>query len=329
MTIRLIQLIEDGQTAVAAVTDEGAFVVPGVASVYELAWDCILSGRALSEAIRQRGRGRRVEPEKALAAGRLSSPISHPDPSHMVVSVTGLTHLGSAESRDRMHRDLADPSKLTDTMRMFQLGLRGGKPKPGERGVQPEWLWKGNGHGIVAPGQPIPSPDFALDHGEEPEIVGIYLIGPRGLPHRVGFALGNEFSDHVTERENYLYLSHSKLRSCSIGPELLIGELPAHIQGTSRILRDGEVVWQKPFLSGEDNMCHSIANLEAHLFKNPLFRQPGDLHVYFLGTATLSYADGFRMHEGDIMELEAPPFTLPLRNPLTIQTVDWPVVEPL
>lgn len=329
MTIRLIQLIEDRQTAVAAITDEGAFLVPSVASVYELAWDAIISSQALSEAIRQRGRGRKVEPDEALAAGRLSSPISHPDPSRTVVSVTGLTHLGSAESRDRMHRDLADPAKLTDTMRMFQLGLRGGKPKPGERGVQPEWLWKGNGYSIVAPGQPIPSPDFALDHGEEPEIAGIYLIGPEGLPYRVGFVLGNEFSDHVTERENYLYLAHSKLRPCSIGPELLVGELPADIQGMSRILRDGEVVWQKPFLSGEDNMCHSIANLEAHLFKNPLFRRPGDLHVHFLGTATLSFADGFRMQGGDIMELEAPPFTLPLRNPLIIQTADWPAVKQL
>ena len=38
--------------------------------------------------------------------------------------------------------------------------------------------------------------------------------------------LSNEFSDHVMERQNYLYLAHSKLRSCSFGPELLVGDLP-------------------------------------------------------------------------------------------------------
>jgi hypothetical protein len=31
-------------------------------------------------------------------------------------------------------------------------------------------------------------------------------------PRRVGFALGNEFSDHTLEKKNYLYLAHSKGR---------------------------------------------------------------------------------------------------------------------
>ena len=43
-------------------------------------------------------------------------------------------------------------------------------------------------------------------------MAGIYVIGDDGTPFRVGFALANEFSDHVTERINYLYLAHSKLR---------------------------------------------------------------------------------------------------------------------
>jgi hypothetical protein len=214
-------------------------------------------------------------------------------------------------------------------MRMFRLGVEGGKPKEGERGAQPEWLWKGSGHSIVAPEAPIPSPDFALDHGEEPEIAGIYVIGPEGRPYRVGFALGNEFSDHVTERQNYLYLSYSKLRHCSIGPEILVGDLPSDIRGTSRIRRNGATVWEKPFLSGEDNMCHTVANLEAHAFKYDVLRQPGDLHVYFFGTATLSFADGFRSEDGDVFELEAAPFALPLRNPLKIAKAHWAPVRAL
>ncbi len=69
---------------------------------------------------------------------------------------------------------------------------------------------------------------------------GIYWIGPNGVPYRLGYALGNEFSDHVMERQNYLYLAHSKLRACSIGPALRLGALPAHVEGMSRILRDGK-----------------------------------------------------------------------------------------
>ncbi|MDW4721153.1 hypothetical protein NQ240_24955, partial [Escherichia coli] len=79
-----------------------------------------------------------------------------------------------------------------------------------------------------------------------------------GRPFRLGFALANEFSDHVTERGNYLWLAHSKLRVASFGPELRVGELPADLRGTSRLVRDGAVVWEKPFLSGEVNMSHSL-----------------------------------------------------------------------
>ena len=89
------------------------------------------------------------------------------------------------------------------------------------------------------------------------------------------------------------------------------------MRGTSRILRDGRTLWEKPFLSGEANMSHSIANLEHHHFKYALFRRPGDIHVHFFGTATLSFADGIDTHEGDVFEVSAAPFTLPVRNSLT------------
>jgi hypothetical protein len=159
-------------------------------------------------------------------------------------------------------------------------------------------------------------PEFALDGGEEPEVAGLYVIGPGGEPWRLGFALGNEFSDHVMERRNYLYLAHSKLRACAIGPELRTGALPDHVEGESRILRNGKVLWQKPFVSGEANMSHSIANLEYHHFKYQMFRRPGDVHIHFFGTATLSVADGIRTAPDDVFEIEARDFGKPLRNRL-------------
>jgi hypothetical protein len=253
----------------------------------------------------------------ALAEGGVLAPLDHPDPAHLVVTGTGLTHLGSAEGRDAMHKKLSGGEPvLTDSMKMFKHGLESGKPKLGEEGFQPEWFYKGDGLSIVGPEAAFASPAFARDGGEEPEIVGLYLIGADGTPHRLGFALGNEFSDHVTEQFNYLWLAHSKLRQCSFGPELRTGPLPAAVTGRSRIRRGNEIIFDKPFLSGEDNMSHTIANLEAHHFKYPGFRRPGDVHVHFFGTATLSFSAGVKTQDGDTFEIDADAFVFPLRNSL-------------
>ncbi len=318
MTLRLLQHVGvDGTRSVIAATNEGAAFVTGVDSVRALAERAIAAGSDLAGAVAACGTGATVDIAAELAAGRLTSPIDHVDPAHLIMTGTGLTHLGSAEGRDKMHRAAADAEKQTDSMRMFLEGVEGGKPAAGTRGQQPEWFYKGDGSGLVAPGEAFAMPDFAEDGGEEPELAGIYLIGPDGTPFRLGLCLANEFSDHVTERHNYLWLAHSKLRQASLGPELLVGTPPEHIEGASRIHRDGALLWEKPFLSGEANMSHSIANLEAHHFKYDLFRRPGDVHVHFFGTATLSFADGVTTREGDVFEIEAAPFTLPLRNTLT------------
>lgn len=306
----------DGSLAVVAREGSEAAIVRGAASTHALAQEAIASGQSLAAVIAAHGLGEAVDLSRLLDEGRVTLPVTHPDPAHMHMTGTGLTHLGSASARDAMHARLETAETLTDSMRMFRMGLEGGRPAPGQIGVQPEWFYKGNGHAAVAPGQPLTAPACAEDGGEEPEVAGIYLIGPGGQPFRIGWALANEFSDHVIEKVNYLWLAHSKLRPASFGPEILLGELPADVQGTSRIRRGGRVIWERPFLSGEANMSHSFANLEHHHFKYDIFRQPGDLHVHMFGTATLSVADGIRTEPGDQFEIEAPPFGLPLKNPL-------------
>ncbi len=308
----LVQFAKNGSRGVAALdSDARAHLVTASASTLQLASEAMDAGLSLAELARQR-----LGPPIDLAEVTLLCPVDHPDPAHLMVSGTGLTHLGSAEGRDKMHKAAAGGATLTDSMRMFLMGVDGGKPAPGEAGVQPEWFYKGDGSILAAPGAPLAMPAFAEDGGEEPEIAGVYLIDPAGAPVRLGYCMGNEFSDHVTERGNYLWLAHSKLRQAALAPELLLGELPQDVRGTSRILRDNAVIWEKPFLSGEANMLHSLANLEHHHFKNSLFRRPGDLHVHFFGTATLSFADGVRTREGDVFELECDAFQLPLHNPL-------------
>jgi hypothetical protein len=320
--MRLIQFKhQTTRTAVGIV--EGASILPlqNVGTAYELALTAIRQNVSIDRLAKASTSGRPLDYQELIDEGRILSPFNHPDPVRLMVSGTGLTHLGSADTRDAMHRKIAGvaETELTDSMRMFRLGLEGGKPLPGERGVQPEWFYKGNGDCIAAPYAPLRSPAFALDGGEEPEIVGLYVIADDGIPCRLGFTLGNEFSDHVTERQNYLYLAHSKLRQCAIGPEILVGELPQHVEGISRIVREGKTIWEKPFLSGEENMCHSIANLEAHHFKYRAFRQPGTAHVHFFGTGTLSFGDGIRTRHGDTFEIQSSLFGRPLRNTLQVE----------
>ena len=318
--MRLTQFLDDrGKRAVAVTARGESRLVKGARTTLNLALQAIEANIPLRRLIADRGLGKPVDLSRALKERRILEPIDHKDPAHVFVTGTGLTHLGSAEGRDAMHRDLADPTKLTDSMRMFKLGYEGGKPKKGETGAQPEWFYKGDGSILAPPEGELASPAFALDGGEEPEIVGIYVINGSGEPVRVGFALGNEFSDHVTERENYLWLAHSKLRPASLGPELLIGELPPDIQGVSRIRRGRDVIWERAFLSGEQNMAHSIANLEAHHFKYKLFRRPGDIHVHFFGTATLSFSEGVKTQKGDVFEIQSELFGLPLRNRLAAE----------
>lgn len=324
--MKLVQLrLPDGARAVAA----DGVLVKGAQSVRELAGEAIARGQTLSETVAARGPGEPVDLRAALAEGRVLPPIDHDDPARMFLTGTGLTHLGSAAERDRMHAKLNSDDALTDSMKMFKLGLEGGKPAPGEIGVAPEWFYKGDGSTLAAPEAPLVSPAFALDGGDEAEIAALYLIGPDGTPHRLGFALANEFSDHVHEQQNYLYLAHSKLRPSAIGPELLTGALPETVHGTSRIVRDGETIWEKAFLSGEANMSHSLANMEAHHFKYALFRRPGDVHVHYLGAAAFSFSQGIKVQPGDRFEIEADAFELPLRNPMAAGAEEQVTVKPL
>lgn len=289
--------------------------IAGAATVRELALEAHRAGMRLTELVTSRLSEETFSYEQLLAEQRVLPPLDHPDPAHCLVTGTGLTHLGSAQSRDAMHAKL-QADTLTDSMKMFKLGLEGGKPAEGQIGVAPEWFYKGDGSCVVAPEAPIELPAFAEDGGEESEVVGLYVIAEDGTPLRVGFALGNEYSDHKLERQNYLYLAHSKLRQCSFGPELLVGELPDHVEGSSRIIRNNEVIWSSEWLSGEANMSHTIANLEHHHFKYAQFRRPGDVHVHYFGAAVLSCLSGLVAEPGDQFEIAAPVFGRALRNSL-------------
>lgn len=323
--MNIVQVLDSrGKRRVGLVNAETIVLLKKVSRTTELASLALKEGMKLSKAAASLATAATENYAAALKENRLLPPVDHEDPAHCMIAGTGLTHLGSASARDSMHAKLeGKPDDLTDSLKMFKMGLEGGKPAKGKAGVQPEWFYKGDGSWLAAPGGVLPKPSFALDGGEEPELAGLYMIDPRGNPVRLGFALGNEYSDHLTERQNYLFLAHSKLRHCAIGPEMIAGAAPNNISGMSRIRRKGTTIWEKPFLTGEANMSHTLANLEYHHFKYAGFRRPGDVHIHFFGTATLSIADGIVTEDGDEFEISSPAFGAPLRNRLKFMKPDY------
>jgi len=324
--IHLVQISDGSERRVAIVEEPGLRCLSGVQSVYELVLRCLSNGGKLSEQALALAHGEVLDYDAVYARiskWRLLTPIDVPgSPSRLMISGTGLTHLGSAKERQAMHLvDLTTEAEaVTDSMRMFRWGIEGGRPAEGEIGIAPEWFYKGNGFMLQAPFAPLTIPSYAEDGGEEAEIAGIYVIGEDGTPYRIGMAAGNEFSDHQFEKRNYLNLAGSKLRTCSLGPELVIGAEFQAVAGEVRIERGADTIWSKKVATGEENMCHSLANLEHHHFKFEGHRQPGDVHVHFFGAHSLSFGEGIVLSDGDWIDVRYEGFGRALRNPILVET---------
>jgi len=322
--MRLVQLTDGNLRGVALVDEPHLVFLAEVTSVFQLARRSLTQKVPLTELVTSLVAGDRIlydEVYQQNSVWKLLTPVDTPRaPQMTLVSGTGLTHLGSARERQAMHVESSKKSEaeMTDSMRMFEWGRAKGRPAAGEIGVAPEWFYKGDGSIIRAPFAPLTIPGHAEDGGEEGEVAAIYIIDDSGEPHRIGMCNGNEFSDHVFERRNYLNLAGSKLRVCSFGPEVILGAGFADIPGKVRILRNGVSIWQKDIRTGEDNMCHSLANLEHHHFKFAGHRQPDMLHVHFLGADALSFGDNIRLVAGDTAEISFAGFGRPLINTIAV-----------
>lgn len=319
MSERLIQLQSAEMRRVALVQEPKLrLLAPKVPSIYALVAAAMADNVSLSEAAKRTATGQQLDYD-AIYAGdsdwKILPAIDHPEAARCLVSGTGLTHLGSARDRQAMHMPSAEEVEaLTDSMKMFRSGLAGGRPEPGSIGTSPEWFYKGSASILRAHGELLTVPSYAEDGGEEAEIAGIYVNDPQGRPRRVGMAIGNEFSDHCFEKQNYLNLASSKLRTCSIGPELVIDPEFDSVTGEVMIERAGREFWRKQIRSGEAEMCHSLQNIEHHHFKYEAHRQPGDVHVHFFGADCLSFGEGIRLADGDVMQIAFNGFGRPLRN---------------
>ena len=217
----------------------------------------------------------------------LHPPLDHADPHRVLVSGTGLTHTGGMKSRDQMHKEAFGrrcQRRLPRRWKNFRQirpgcsrwGLPVGSRHVGQRGAEAGVVLQRERLGACeGPNDSLLIPDFTQDGGEEPEMAGLYIVGEDGQPYRLGFTLGNEWSDHAVERVNYLYLAPSKLRTCAIGPELNTDFAFDTLDLSCSVSRNGETIYRSgPLLSGEENMCHSLANCEDHHFKYAQHRRP-------------------------------------------------------
>jgi hypothetical protein len=318
--MRLVQITHPSQgRRVARVEDRGLHLLRSHRSIYAFAMAAAESGTALTRLLEDDLSDQSLDYDEvhALRTDWSFLPsFDHPsEPARCLVSGTGLTHLASAANRDAMHA----AATVTDSMRMYQMGVESGRPSPGEIGAAPEWFYKGCGTALRGHGAPLTIPSFAGDGGDEAEVAVVYVIDAAGTPRRVGMTPANEFSDHRIERQNYLYLAHSKLRECSIGPELVLDPDFSLVQGVVTIERCGSSIWSKEISTGDQRMCHSRANIEHHHFKYEAHRRPGDVHIHFLGASAFSFGEGIELHNGDEMVIEWKTFGRPLRNPVRIE----------
>jgi hypothetical protein len=333
---RLVQLQQGAVRRVARVEEPSLRLLAGAESVLMLASEAISRGQTLTGIVEQHATSELIDYDPVYSGRspwRLLVPIDHPEPARCLVSGTGLTHFGSAASRNTMHAASATErgASLTDSMRMFRSGLEGGRPEAGRCGTAPEWFYKGDGRVLRAMGEELVVPPYADDGGEEAEIAGVYVIGPDGRPWRVGMAAGNEFSDHKYEKQNYLHLAGSKLRTCALGPELAVDPDFGFVGGRVAIERRGRAIWEREVATGEREMCHSLANIEDHHFKYEGHRRPGDVHVHYYGAHSLSFSDAVVLEAGDVMTIQFEGFGRPLRNAIKISTArtEPVIVQPL
>ena len=325
--IRLVQISHSKKgRRVAIVGDDRLQLLKKFPSIYDLAFGAIAAKKALAKFVPGIVSRETLDYDaiyRGASDWKVLPAFDHPDePARCLVTGTGLTHKASAENRQAMHADLKKKLAITDSMKMYQWGLEGGRPARGEIGVAPEWFYKGNGSILRAHGEPLDVPNFGDDGGEEAEVAGAYVIDPNGAPRRIGLVLGNEFSDHVMEKKNYLYLAPSKLRTCSLGPELIVDADFQDARGTARIERKKKIIWSQSFATGEKNMSHTVANLEHHHFKHAAHRRPGDAHIHFFGADVFSFGDGVALCDGDVMEIELAGFGRALRNSIRVARSD-------
>ena len=253
-------------------------------SVYSLAQSAIagiaVARRTDRGADDRRRRSTTTQSTRPIGVATSAADRSSVRASRLLVSGTGLTHLGSAKDRQAMH-GVAE-SELTDSMKMFRWGVDGGRPAPGQVGHRTRVVLQGERVRSCAPTASRSSClPYGEDGGEEAEIAGVYIIDARRTPvaHR-HVQRQRILRPSVREAE----LSQSgQLEASHVFARPGAGRRPdfESVAGKVAIERDGAIVWSKDIITGEANMCSQPAEHRASSFQvrqpSPARRRPRPL----------------------------------------------------
>src|SRR5205807_3580347 len=129
----------------------------GVASACQLAQAALSERRSLADCAAARADVETLEYgpiHRGESEWRLLPSFDHPEePARCLVTGTGLTHKKSVATRQAMHTQTNAP--ISDSMKMYQIGVEGGRPARGKIGGAPEWFYKGCGTILRAHGEPL------------------------------------------------------------------------------------------------------------------------------------------------------------------------------
>jgi hypothetical protein len=292
--MRLVQYRESGGHRAVAVLDRAppaeARRVQDAENTYELALEAMETGKSLVETVRAHGTDAAIDLDQVGRDGRLLPPLEHPVPTRCWITGSECTPRGGSEDGS------ADAKAAA-------------------------WFFRGNGATLVGSGLPLHQPEFGLGAAQRPAVVGLYVIADDGTPCRLGWALGNDFTDDRLQGLGPGHAAQARLRASAVGPELLFGDLPREVSGTARLRRGNQVVEEIPFAAGQAQLAQSVATLEANHFRYPMFRRPGDVHLHFL-VGGQPAGTGMGAEPGDVFEITTPAFWLTLANPLA--AANWP-----
>src|SRR4051794_15136828 len=129
--LRLVQLSGTEGRRVAVVEEPDLILLNSVSSVVELVEQALEQRISISALVKQYLSNQRLAYDavyNANSSWRLLPAIDVPGhPERVLVSGTGLTHIGSARDRQNMHLNTVVPEQeeaMTDSMRMFEWGRR-------------------------------------------------------------------------------------------------------------------------------------------------------------------------------------------------------------
>jgi hypothetical protein len=295
MSTSMVQLIHPGFGRRVALVDSGDLHLLGTyRSVYAFAQAALETGYKLRDLLSTDLTGIALDYAKVWALEtewRFLPSFDHPEePARCIVSGAGFTHGRGAPSGNGVDSTDGD------------LG--------------PSWFLKGNGSTLCGHGDPLTPPGFATGASEEAELAAAYIVDQARVPRRIGLTAGNEFCDPAQAALGFAANAHSKLRPCSIGPELRLDATFEEIRGTVSIRRSGAPLWSAELVTGDRYTRYNLEQIERSLFQHEGHRRPGDAHVHFLGSPATSYAEGVRLEEGDEMTVSWEGFGQPLMNRL-------------